>query len=178
MATHTLMSAAQFDQLPQDEGQKWELLDGELIPVSSATPRHSFIVMELGHSLRLFLRRSAGVVLPDTEFAIEESRRLRPDLALLSAAQWAQVDQLKVPVTVMPDIAVEIVSPSESASGLERKVDAYLQAGIAEVWVVYPESRHVLVHSRASIRKLDESAVLDSERLPGWSLAVKELFSD
>ena len=171
MATHTLMTAAQFDQLPQDEGRKWELLDGELIPVSSATPEHSFILMKL-------VRSTTGAVLSDTEFAIGENRRLRPDLAVLSAAKWAQVERRRVPVTVMPDIVVEIVSPSESAGGLERKVDAYLQAGIPEVWVVYPETQHVLVHSSASIRKLDASAVLDSERLPGWSLAVKELFAD
>ncbi len=169
MATHTLMTAAQFDQLPQEEGRKWELLDGELIPVSSATPQHSFILTKL-------VRSTTGVVLSDTEFAIGESRRLRPDLALLSAAQWAQVDKLKVPVTVMPDIAVEVVSPSESASGLDRKVDAYLQAGIAEVWIVYPETRHVLVYATGAIRRLADTEALQSERLPGWTFAVKELF--
>jgi Uma2 family endonuclease len=75
----------------------------------------------------------------------------------------------------MPDIAVEIVSPSESASALERKVDAYLAGGIAEVWVVYPATRHVFVHTGGGIRKLADAEALASPLLPGWSLPVRNL---
>jgi Uma2 family endonuclease len=47
MPVRTLMTAEQFDALPEEEGRKWELLDGELIEVSSATPEHNFILARL-----------------------------------------------------------------------------------------------------------------------------------
>ncbi len=56
MPVRTLMTAEQFDALPEEEGRKWELLDGELIEVSSATPEHNLILGRLFALLYSFVR--------------------------------------------------------------------------------------------------------------------------
>jgi Uma2 family endonuclease len=107
------MTAAQFDALPEEAGRRWELLDREIIEVPNATARHDDVEAELLFSLMLFIGpRKLGKVIPDTEFAFGESR-LRPGLSILSQSKWAELDRDKVPVRTIPDITVEIVSPSE-----------------------------------------------------------------
>jgi Uma2 family endonuclease len=88
----------------------------------------------------------------------------------------AEVDQDKLPVTVPPDIEAEVISPSESAIRVERRKDAYLRFGVTEVWMIYPENRHIYIHSETGIRRLRSGDLLDTPLLPGWSLKVDQLF--
>ncbi|MCC6342550.1 MAG: Uma2 family endonuclease [Bryobacterales bacterium] len=176
MATTSLMTPERFDKLPPEEGLRYELLHGEMVEMSSANPVHKDILTSLIIALGLTVRRQGGAVLPDTEFAFGESR-LRPDLAVLPAEVWKRMDHFKVPVSEMPAIAVEIVSPSESAYAVDKKTGIYLQAGISEVWVIYPETKHLYVHTASEVRHLTSAAVMESPLLPGWSLPVGDLFS-
>lgn len=82
------------------------------------------------------------------------------------------------PVRELPEIAVEIVSPSDSAARMERKIAAYLRAGVREVWVIYQETEHLYVHTTAGVRLVDRDADLETPVLPGWSLKVGEIFRD
>src|SRR5579863_5889226 len=169
MPVRTLMTAEQFDALPEEEGRKWELLDGELIEVPSATPEHNFILAQLLSLLHGFaISRRLGVVLPETDLAVRANTRLRPDMGFFSAETWRTVDVKRVPVVQTPDIAVEIISPSETATTIHRKVDAYLKWGVQEVWLIDPEVRTLFVHSRAGVQRLSEGAFLTTEFVPGW----------
>ena len=176
MATQTLITAEQFDALPEEDGRRWELLDGEIVEVPSATPRHNEVETELLFSLRLFMGpQEHGKVITDTEFAFGESR-LRPDLSILSKSKWAQVDREKVPIRIVPDVTVEIVSPSEVAEMLERKVAVYLETGVAEVWVIHTKRQYMYVHTADSVRRLRNTDTLETPLLPGWSLPLAQLF--
>ena len=79
-----------------------------------------------------------------------------------------------------PELAIEVVSPSESASDLNRKVDLMLQTGSLAVWVVYPGQRKVHVHlPGATTLRLGVSDTLSlPELLPGWELPVANLLQD
>jgi Uma2 family endonuclease len=177
MATHTLMTAEQFDALPGEDGRHWELLEGELIEMASATAKHNRIQAQLNATLDLWLAKdNRGVTLPTTEFAFG-ANRFQPDLAVLLQAKWTLVEQDRVPVLIIPDIAVEIVSPSESAVNLDRKLRIYRAHGVTEVWIVYPEGSHMYVHAANGVRELLNTDVLESPVLPGWSLPVAELFA-
>jgi Uma2 family endonuclease len=179
MATHTLMTAEQFDQLPVEEGRKYELLDGELIEVASATAKHNIILSTLTIDVGGYLKeRKLGICFCDTEFAMGVNQRLRPDLVIMLNATWKKVDEDRLPLVIMPEIAVEIVSPSEAAVELDRKMIAYLEAGVQEVWVIYPSSRHVIMKSATAIRDLGGNARLESPLLPGWSMQVSDLFPE
>jgi Uma2 family endonuclease len=81
--------------------------------------------------------------------------------------------------TIPPDLAVEVVSPGDSAEEIEEKVSEYLAAGTATVWVVYPRLRRLVAHTPDGLaRTYGAEATLQSpDLLPGFSLAVKSLFA-
>src|SRR5262245_17324191 len=99
MATTTTMSGAAFDQLPYDKTRRLELLSGEVLEMSSATPEHQLIVLFLSASLFAHLRREGmGGVLTASEFALGEDDRLAPDLAILFRERWGSFDKKKTPI--------------------------------------------------------------------------------
>jgi Uma2 family endonuclease len=179
MTAQTLMTAEQFDALPEEEIRKWELLDGELIEVPSATPRHNLIVGRLYTLLAGFVRaKKLGRVLLETDLSALGDSRLRPEFAYFSPASWAVVDLDRVPVSAVPDIAAEVISPSETAATMQRKIDAYLQWGVREVWVIFPDSRTLFVHRAGGVQRFSEQALLSSDAVPGWQVPVAEIFAD
>ncbi len=77
-----------------------------------------------------------------------------------------------------PDLAVEIVSPSDSAGELEMKVSDYLRNGSSSVWVVYPDSKRVQVFRPDGSGRWysEDSAIEEPQLLPGFSLLLHEIF--
>lgn len=170
------MVGVQFDALPYDKGRRWELLEGELIEVSSPTPEHQDIVFNLLSALKRYLKSfSSGRAHQDVEFALSDQDRLRTDVCVLLGKK-ANLDPRKTPITGAPDIAVEVISPSERAGETRHKVVVYLRAGVHEVWQIYPATREVLVYAGTERREFREHEILTTTLLPGWSLSVQALF--
>jgi len=179
MAASTTITGAQFDAMPYEEGRQWELVDGELITVSSPTPRHQDIVFEILLAVRRYLRQSGnvGLAYQDVEFALTENDRLRPDVGVVLGEKATRLDPDKVPIPGAPDIAIEVISPSERASESHDQVRAYLRNGTAEVWQVYPKSRTVLIHRGEIARSLEWTQPVESDLLPGFALQLASLFA-
>jgi Uma2 family endonuclease len=78
-----------------------------------------------------------------------------------------------------PDVAVEIVSPNDSADEIREKVRDYLTAGTRLVWVIYPRTQEVIVHTPDGLaRTYSRNDVLgEFDVLPGFTCAVVELFA-
>jgi Uma2 family endonuclease len=177
MATPTLTTAEQFDALPQEDGRRWELLDGELIEMPTATARQNVIQTRL--TMELYPKvvvDGGGGVLTATEFALGENR-FQPDLAVLLHEKWINVEQNRVPVLIIPDVAVEIVSPSEFVNKLERRVAIYLKKSVTEVWIINFDLQQMYVHTPDSVRKLWKTDTLETPLLPRWSLPLAGLFA-
>jgi len=85
-----------------------------------------------------------GNVLLETDLAAKRDSRLRPEFAFFSRENWESVDPDRVPVTAVPDISVEAISPSETARTMQRKIDAYLKWRVHEVWVIFPDINTLL----------------------------------
>jgi Uma2 family endonuclease len=178
MAISTLISAEEFEQLSQDSEARLEFMDGEVIELSSPRPSHNFIVANLLQSVDgLSKKNPNGRWLFGSEFRLSENRRVIPDLALIlhPKSQLLQVDQ--TPIELIPDLAIEVISPSETALDVERKVFAYLDAGVEEVWTLYPDLQHIYVYSPGTLSLLKQSDTLKTTILPGWSCPVGEIFS-
>lgn len=176
MATIATITGEQFDALSYEEGRCWELLEGDLIEVSSPTPEHQDIVFNLLTALKQYLRtRSSARAHQDIEFALTEQDRLRPDVCVLLDDR-AALDPRKVPLRHPPNIAAEVISPSERAGDTRRKVLIYLKAGVQEVWQIYPATREVLVYAGSERREVQQNEHLTTDLLPGWSLPVSSLF--
>jgi Uma2 family endonuclease len=177
MASKTLLTLEQFEQLP-DDGMRHELDEGELVSMPPTAIDHGEIQLEVGSLLKKFVRsRKLGIVLVETGFRLSRGTVRAPDVSFIRAERMRKRDRQRL-FEGAPDLAVEIISPSESASDIAHKVEQYLHAG-AEVWVVYPRSRTVHVFEPSKMgRVLDAGDLLESPALlPGFSVRVSELFA-
>ncbi len=187
--TTKLMTAEEFWQRA-NEFSGCELVRGIVVPkhgtgiagvnVSPTGGKHGEIEIRIRAMLVDFLRqkplgRAYG---GEVGFILRSNPDLvrAPDVAFVSAQRLSESPGGFIPLA--PDLAVEIVSPTDSLSLIQKKVFDYLDAGTRLVWVVDPESQSVTVYqSRASIRVLTESDTLDgADFLPGFSSPVKSVF--
>jgi Uma2 family endonuclease len=170
------MSGLQFDALPYEEGRRWELLEGDRIAVSSPTPRHQEIVFQVLFALRRYLAGGKGRAFADVEFALSEFLRLRPDVCVLLAEKASQLDPDRIPIPGAPDLAIEVISPTERAGESHDKVRAYLGNGTTEVWQVFPQSRTLAIHRNDGSTLLDASQSVTSSLLPGFEVPATSFF--
>jgi Uma2 family endonuclease len=173
----TTMTGTEFDALPYDEGRALELLDGEQIPASSPTLEHQEIVFRILIALKQHLSNAGAIVSHDVGFALSHNTRLRPDVWAILAPRMAGINPSIVPIAGSPDLALEVISPSEYAADSMRKVAAYLDHGAREDWQVYPKTREVLIyapHGKVSKCRADEN--LTGSLLGDLGIPVSRLF--
>lgn len=173
------LTLAEFSQLPRN-GERHEMNAGELIRMPPAKSLHSRIARTLFKLLETALessRRSeafaeAGYVLSRSPLTIRQ-----PDVSVLSKERIRSTGADDY-FEGAPELAVEIVSPSDSAEDLQIKVDQYLATGAKQVWILYPKTRTVHVFGEdGSMAALDETQTLTGgELLPQFSAKVSDLF--
>ena len=178
MGTKTLLTFEQFDQLPAEEGKLFELDEGELRIISTGRPRHNRVRDELAYRLRRVVKEGRlGEIFVETEFRLSPDSVCIPDIAFVPAERAWRIDPDR-PIEGAPALAIEVVSPTDLAGDLARKVDQYLAAGAQVVWVLYPNVKEV--HTRrpgGSSTTLAGADVLDApDLIPGFSVAVRDLF--
>jgi Uma2 family endonuclease len=144
MGARTLLSAADFLRLPPQEGKKFELDEGELVEMTLPTYQHNRVVRRVLQFLDRYLEsHPAGEVFaPDAGYILsQDPATLRgPDVSFLRAERARLIDPKASAFQGAPDLAIEVVSPSDSARDLQRKVTQYMAAGAHAVWIVYPDS--------------------------------------
>jgi len=168
--------------LDEYEGH-YEIIDGKVVETPAMGAFEGWIASELNVILGSFAKANRlGIVVVETLFLIDRGRDLqrRPDLAFISADRWPI--NRRVPRTaawdVIPDLAVEVISPTNTAKEVMDKLAAYFRAGVRLVWVVYPNHEQVYVYdSPTSVRILKVGNELDGGAvLPGFRLPLTELF--
>lgn len=126
------------------------------------------------------LGRAVTEMLFDLTAALGHKRR--PDVAFVSYDRWPQSRQ--VPRTeawgVIPDLAVEIISPTNPADDIVDRVAEYFQAGVSMVWIVFPSQYQVYVYdSPTSVRVVArDNKVVGDPVLPGFQLPLADLFEE
>jgi Uma2 family endonuclease len=177
MNTKAPITVEQFAQMHTADTEDFELVEGELRRLSSGTYRHNRIRDLIGYLLwNYFTQNPIGEAVADCDCQIAPDEVRRPDLSIFFNEHLRQIDPDGIPAPLAPDIAIEVVSPSESAVDLRRRVRDYLRGGSQEVWVVDRSNGEVLVHTSAGIRVLRETDVLESPSLPGFRLKAADLF--
>ncbi len=125
-----------------------------------------------------------GKVLGEMIFRIDQVKALqrRPDVSFVSHARWPYHRRVpKVAVwDKVPELAIEIVSPSNTADHVQEKIHEYFAAGVRRVWVVYPRQQEVYVYaSPTEIQVLQLGQELDGgDLIPGFRLPLAALFED
>jgi Uma2 family endonuclease len=127
------------------------------------------------------LERKLGMVVAEMLFVLDASEKCqrRPDVAFVSYPRWPERTVARTNAwNVVPDLAVEVVSPTNLAEEIDAKLTDYFAAGVRLVWVIYPDSGRVYVYdSPDRCRVLERSDELDGgEVLPGFRLPIETLF--
>ena len=146
MAAAVTMTGLEFDALPLEQCRDRELLDGEVLQLASPNVEHQRIAFRIVKVLDEHLTHRGAILVWDVEFALTANTRLRPDVWVVFPPRAGEVDLSRVPIPGTPDLAVEVISPSEYASQSLRKADFYLDHGTLEVWQIYPDTREVMIY--------------------------------
>jgi Uma2 family endonuclease len=168
--------------LPDRPG-RFDLIRGELIEMPPAGGDHGSIGAGLIARLWLHVDRHqlGKVYMAETGFKLFEDPDtvLGPDAAVVRSERVPPASESRGYLRLAPDLAVEIISPSERPPRTADKVREYLDAGVRLLWLVYPRRRTVTVHrADGSVTVLHEGNVLDGEDvLPGFQLPVADIFS-
>jgi Uma2 family endonuclease len=182
MAVTQLITAEQFVDLPDVPGKQLELVQGEVIEMPPPSLMHNLIAGLVYRLLAAFAsEHDRGLVFGDNAGYLlsqaPDTMRI-PDVSLVL---WEHVPESGMPErfwSIPPDLAVEIVSPSDRASDVHDKVYQYLASGTQLVWVLWPTTRSVSVFSRGrAVGELGVGEELDGgDVLPSFRVPVADLF--
>jgi len=168
MATKTLYTVEDFLRRSETRDTRFELVEGEIITMSPTMPEHNAVRDTLLVALRNFLAgRNIGRVWSEQAFHLFGDTVRIPDIAYVKAERAVAPRQLPEGA---PDLAIEVVSPSNTPREMDQRVSDFFSAGSTRVWLVYPEHREVYVHGLAGV------VLEDPELLPEFSIKVSSLF--
>lgn len=179
-----LMTAEELLLLPTGKGQRYELVDGELITMAPAGFEHGDIAGGLHGFLHHFVwtNKLGTVVAAETGFIIRRNPDTvrAPDTAFLSnerIQQYGRPQRGYYPCA--PDLVVEVRSPDESQDDVETKTREWFEGGAKLVWVVNPRRKTVVVYqSPADSRELSLGDSLDGgQLLRGFLCPLADIFS-
>jgi Uma2 family endonuclease len=179
--TRTLTTEEDLFGMP-DDGFRYELVKGVLYRMPLEGGEHGVLSMKLGIAVGQFVKANdLGVVVSgDTGF------RIASDPDTVRAPDVAFVRRDRIPEGGLPrgfwpgapDLAVEVISPSDAYTDVEEKVGDWLEAGTHMVILINPRTRTVTVYSSLTdVSRLTESGVLTfGDVIPGFTYQVSELF--
>jgi Uma2 family endonuclease len=181
--SRTIMYTAEDLIKMPDTGLRYELVEGELRTMTPTGGAHGVVAGNLlgvlfqhvqAHALGKLFTEATGFQLkrnPDTVRC--------PDVGFVRADRLPPEGIGPGFLQLAPDLAVEVVSPSDTVSELGEKVDEYAAAGVRVVWIVDPANRTVTIHETGrSVRILREGDVLDGgDVVPGFRYEVAGLFA-
>jgi Uma2 family endonuclease len=181
MSTTSLLTAAELLTLPTGMGQRYELVAGELRVMSPSGWPHGKAVGRLHTRLGSFVERNdLGIV-----FGAETGFRLASNPDTVRAPDIAFVSKQRVVSAPRegfwpgaPDLAVEVLSPSDRTGEVDEKIAEWLAAGCQAVWVVDPKLQTVTIyHSPTNVTVKTSGETLHGDPvLPGFACSVEELF--
>jgi Uma2 family endonuclease len=182
-APPALMTADEFYDFverPENRARIFELVRGEVIELSRPTRIHGRVCANTTFKLEVFARkrRKGYVVCNDSGVILEYD----PDTVRGPDVAWYEdvlsfEDLPKKWGDIPPRVAVEVLSPNDTASYITDKINDYLENGVELVWVIDPESRTVTIYSKTGVKKLTEKDTLTGgDVLPGFRCKVADLF--
>lgn len=179
--TATLMTADDLLAMPPD-GFRYELIEGELRKMEPAGFFHGATGIYLTAPLSVYVdEHDLGVVvMAETGFKVQvdPDTVLAPDIGFVAKANLPNPLPRRGFFLGAPDLAVEIVSPSETMDDVDEKVQKYLEAGTKLVWIIRPLRRRIEVHraNGESLFLTDKDVLNGEDVVRGFTLPVNRIF--
>jgi Uma2 family endonuclease len=179
--TQTLVTFEEYARLPDQEGVRRELDEGVVVEMPLPSIEHGVVQLNAGAALKSAVKQVGAdfVISAHAGFRLAENIDRAPDVCLVRRPRLATMEVVWGSHVGAPDLAVEVVSPSETAVAVERKIRQYLKAGVISVWVIYHETQHVVVYRLSG--RIDGygpgQSIEEPELLPGVPIPVDELFT-
>jgi Uma2 family endonuclease len=107
-------------------------------------------------------------------YAVSDQDSLAPDVSVVRKIRVIEGEDRII--SGAPEVAVEVVSPTDTATHIKAKVAAYLSGGSQTVWVAYPQMKVVDVHSAAVLHEVKGEQPIEDDLLPGFSVPVSRFF--
>ncbi|MBI4545757.1 MAG: Uma2 family endonuclease [Gemmatimonadetes bacterium] len=175
------MTLEEFRRLPKEDGYRSELVRGRVVRSPGPGGRHGEVEANVVYLLKELVRRTgAGKVLSGGASYVLERRpdTVRgPDVSFLSRERVPAAGLPESWPDHAPDLAVEILSPSNRPGEIRERLTDFFRAGCREAWLLSPRRRTVAVHrSLDDVRVLSADAELTSALLPGFRCRVWEFF--
>lgn len=172
---------------PENQDKRFELSEGRLISMSPASWEHGGLAMELGYVVTGFVKENhlGMTTAAETGYILYKNPDLdgkdtvrAPDVGFIAASRMPVGGLPAGYVPFAPDLAIEVISPEDSADEVQKKVAEYLQYGTQAIWLFYPKSKTVGVYTAPShFETLGINDTLDGGTvLPGFRLAVRDIF--
>jgi Uma2 family endonuclease len=170
MATKALVTIDEYEQLP-DTGVRTELVDGEVIELAMGSLLHSFV---RDRTVRDLDSSDGGLALAEVEFRTTADRVRRADAVWFAPGRLVEADWNRS-ILPVPDLVVEVVSPTDRAAEMRQKVHEYLDAGVTTVWVIYLETREADIWNRGrQMTAVNDNLTADC--LPGVTIPLDRIF--
>jgi len=178
-----LMTVADLDAFPDDDGKRYELIEGELFVSCAPGLPHQLVLTNLLVAFTDYLRQNPiGTVVPGPGAVFSNYDAVIPDLVFVTTERWDGIvgnDRL----IAAPDLVIEVISPGSEnrARDLTAKRRLYGKYGVKEYWAVDSENRTVLVfrlsdHGLAEVSLLRAGDQISSPLLPGLELNLTDVF--
>ncbi|MEG4560552.1 MULTISPECIES: Uma2 family endonuclease [unclassified Microcoleus] len=169
------VSLEDFIASPTDD---MEWVDGQIVEKNGMTAKHSRIQSRLDRSWGNYKDSSGQGGEVYVEVPCRTDRRVRrPDVAYLTAELVAQFGDVPT-LPQSPPLIAEIVSPTDIAEEIFLKAQEYLDSGCLEAWIVFPESRWILIMTQTQKLTFNLGSTVSTQLvLPGFSVAVDELLA-
>jgi Uma2 family endonuclease len=170
----------------RDDDALYEIINGQRVELPPMSAYAGIVASRLHGKLTEFASANpVGEPVIEVLFRLplNGDRNRRPDVAFVSYKRWPKGRPVPIDDNawdVVPDLAIEVVSPNDLAEDLLEKVQEYFRAGVEMVWVVYPRLRLIQVYESLSrIRGLTRTDELDGGPvLPGFRLPLATLFPE
>jgi Uma2 family endonuclease len=177
-------TSTDLDGLPDINGIRYEIIDGDLHVSKAADWHHQFACTALGAALHTWSQQSgAGVTLYSPGLIFASDNDVIPDLVWVSGARLASLLDDAGHLCAAPELVVEVLSPGQAAERRDRelKLKLYSRQGVQEYWIVDWRIQTVQVYRREQAAleltaTLQGEDVIMSPLLPGFSCAVPSLW--
>jgi len=186
MSVHHRYTVDDLLNLPEVEGTRYEVIDGELYVSTQPSLGHQYATGVIGSELYVWSRQSRlGRPFPAPGVIFSPVDGVAPDLIWISYERLRLRDAIDSAghIHVAPELAVEVLSPGSANVRRDReiKMRLYAQQGVEEYWIVDWRQQTVQVYRRADLAlqleaTLRDGDTLTSALLPGFSLAVSDIW--